>query len=146
VGQELIVLLIAAIALAFCCFMARRGVTTDPWRVRVDRHGVGMRSCTEAVDSLILAGGGQLSIPGYAGTPPAQLLARMRKVGLVGDAHQRGFDVDVLPGTARAQRWSSKGAAELNRPDRITDAPTMTPGSAAQIELSGSVADCSLKS
>jgi len=85
VGQELIVLLIAAIALAFCCFMARRGVTTDPWRVRVDRHGVGMRSCTEAVDSLILAGGGQLSIPGYAGTPPAQLLARMRKVGLVGD-------------------------------------------------------------
>jgi len=99
VGQGiLLILLIAPLVWILVRWFGARGVTTDPYGARINRHGVGLRGVTEDVDYLIIAGGGRRGIAADPGVTPAKLLARMRTAGLIDEARKRGFDVDVLEG------------------------------------------------
>lgn len=83
------------VALAFSFLLRRRGITTDPYYARVDRHGRPARGWTEAVDSLIHAGGGDLPVTGLA-TSPETAMHELQTSGVLDDAERQGFRINVV--------------------------------------------------
>jgi hypothetical protein len=115
----LVLIILAPIALGLFYYMGRRGFSSDPWRAQIYRHGPRLRACTMVVDSLMRDGGGQLAIPDYSGVPQAEFLVRMRRAGLIEDAHRRaGSRSTCYRATTGARRcWFRRSTAPRQSTD-----------------------------